>query len=54
MTHLIAKLSVRLGIAPRELIDLDASMINAIIEVMQTDAREANNASRSKGVRANP
>jgi hypothetical protein len=51
MTHLIAKLSVRLGIAPLELVKCDSTMINAIIEVMQTDAREAENASRSQRVK---
>jgi hypothetical protein len=53
MTHMIAKLSVRTGLAPSELIACDASMINAIIEVLQTDAREAENASRSQRVRRN-
>lgn len=54
MTHMIAKLAVRTGIAPLDLVACDGAMINAIIEVLQTDAREAENASRSQRVRRNP
>jgi hypothetical protein len=51
MTHMIAKLAVRTGIAPLDLVACDGAMINAIIEVLQTDAREAENASRSQRVK---
>ena len=42
---------MRLGIAPSELLKLDAMMLNAIIDVMHEDAREAEDARRSQRTR---
>ena len=49
MTYLIAKLSVRLGIAPQAILELDEVMLKNLIKVLQEDAKEAQNASRAKG-----
>ena len=48
ITHLIATLSVRLGIAPQAILELDEVMLKSLIKVLQDDAKEMKNASNSK------
>ena len=48
ITYLIAKLSVRLGIAPTQLLELDEVMLRNLIRVMQEDAKEMKDANRNK------
>jgi hypothetical protein len=42
-------LSVRLGIAPQQLLELDEVMLKNLIKVLQDEAKEIANANRSKG-----
>jgi hypothetical protein len=37
---LIARLSVRLGIAPQAILELDEVMLRSLIKVLQDDAKE--------------
>jgi hypothetical protein len=43
---LIAKLSVRLGISPTQLLELDEVMLKNLITVLKDDAKEIANANR--------
>jgi len=44
MTYTIAALSVELGIPPKEFIDMDPQMLEAIIQVLRDRAKEIKNA----------
>jgi len=44
--YAIASLSVELGIAPSEFIDMDPEMLRAIVQVLQDRAKEIKNASK--------
>jgi hypothetical protein len=46
MTYTIAALSVELGIPPKDLIDMDHQMLEAIIQVLRDRAKEMKNASK--------
>ena len=44
MTYTIAALSCELGIPPKEFIDMDPQMLEAIIQVLRDRAKEIKNA----------
>ena len=44
MTYTIAALSVELGIPPKDFIDMDPQMLEAIIQVLRDRAKEMKNA----------
>jgi hypothetical protein len=46
MTYTIAALSVELGIPPKDLIEIDQQMLEAIIQVLKDRAKEMKNASK--------
>jgi hypothetical protein len=46
MTYTIAALSVELGIPPKDLIEMDQQMLEAIIQVLKDRAKEMKNASK--------
>lgn len=50
-TYRIAELSVNLGIAPSEFINMDKSLLSAIYDVLKKQAEERKRASRSRGNR---
>ena len=50
-TYRIAELSVNLGIAPSEFINMDRSLLSAIYDVLKRQAEERKRASRGRGNR---
>jgi hypothetical protein len=48
MTYLIASLAVETGIAPQDLMELDQSVFNAMIQVLKDRAQEIKNATSRK------
>lgn len=50
-TYRIAELSVNLGIAPSEFINMDESMLRAIYAVIKKQSEDRKNASRNRGSR---
>ncbi len=50
-TYRIAELSVHLGIAPSEFINMDSSLLAAIYDVLKKQAEQQKNASRGRGNR---
>jgi hypothetical protein len=47
-TYLIARLSIRLGIAPQHLLELDKVMLDALLQGLSDEAKEIKDASNSK------
>ena len=48
-TYRIAELSVNLGIAPSEFINMDKSLLSAIYDVLKRQAEDRKNANRHRG-----
>ena len=46
--YLVAQLAVETGIAPQDLLDLDADMFKNMLKVLTDKAKEQQNASRGK------
>jgi len=47
MTHLVAQLSIRLQVAPQAILDLDTEMFKMLVQVLNDQAKESENASRN-------
>jgi hypothetical protein len=47
-TYLIARLSIRLGVAPQALLELDKIMLDALVQGLKDEAKENSDASRVK------
>jgi len=50
-TYLIARLSIRLHIPPQQLLDLDKTMLDALMQGLKDEAKEVSDANRSRGRR---
>ena len=48
MAYLVAQLSIRLQVAPQAILDLDTEMFKMLIRVLNDEAKEVENASKSK------
>jgi hypothetical protein len=44
-------LSIRLGISPQQLLDLDKNMLDALLQGLKDEAKEVSDASKRKGRR---
>jgi hypothetical protein len=51
--YLVAQLAIATHIPPQYLLDLDVSMFKNLMQVLNDQAKEAQNASRAKGVPRN-
>jgi hypothetical protein len=47
-TYLIARLSIRLGIAPQHLLELDKVMLDALLQGLTDEAKEIRDANATK------
>jgi len=45
---LVAQLSIRLGVAPQAILDLDAEMFKMLVKVLNEQAEESKNVGRAK------
>jgi hypothetical protein len=48
-TYLIARLSIRLHIPPQQLLELDKTMLDALLQGLKDEAKEVSDASKRKG-----
>jgi hypothetical protein len=48
-TYLIARLSIRLHIPPQQLLELDKTMLDALLQGLKDEAKEISDASKRKG-----
>jgi hypothetical protein len=51
--YLVAQMAIETGIPPQYLLDLDPAMFRNLLQVFNDRAKEAQNASRAKGVPRN-
>ncbi len=46
--YLVAQLAIRTGISPHHLLELDRALFNNLIQVLNDDAKDAENARRAQ------